>query len=397
MRRSKISKLWMPRSELLCAPRHAKLSALLGPRPWHRHVTVAPLAVERQETSLLAQGTHRLPSEFLWIWCSERNVSNASNWGRTLNQNRSVFVSNRQGMHCKDSQSAFYMHFKQRYPQTSLPCTEHLDHPNGGWSVWHPCPGHGMKFAAPISPTLKFDIFPKKMKYQHLSPFWSIFSIIACPVKGCTPLCQFRSMASPRLAGGTIRARGSPSFAAKREHVDLCRVQIWKNCVRIVRCFDVPRVMKNLFSRVSRASSVMHAQTNVGREKNISIYNHVASTMPDSNVAIIFVLQRYGFHSSPLFRLFDWKLCPENAVFAAAILLDGRHRAGFALCCFFVFLWFSILSLNSSVQKSAKTYLWLTPAYKITEHGSTIKCKMFHTECSDKSQYGTVLSPMKAR
>lgn len=142
----KISKLWMPRSELLCAPHHAKLSALLGPRPWHRHVTVAALAVERQETSLLAQGTHRLPSEFLWIWCSERNVSNASNWGRTLNQNRSVFVSKRQGMHCKDSQSAFYMYFKQRYPQTSLPCTERLDHPNGGWSVWHPCPGHGMKF-----------------------------------------------------------------------------------------------------------------------------------------------------------------------------------------------------------------------------------------------------------
>lgn len=127
--------------------------------------------------------------------------------------------------------------------------------------------------------------------------------------------------------------------------------------------------------------------------KGEKIYNHNIQSCGlnnASNVAIIFVLQRYGFHSSPLFRLFDWKLCPENAVFAAAILLDGRHRAGFASFFFSVFPRFSILSLNWSVPKSAKKYLKLAPAYKITEHRSTIKCKMFHTECSEKSQYGAV-------
>ncbi len=77
------------KSELLCAPRHAKPSALLGPRPWHRHVTLAALAVERQKTSLLTQGTHRLPSEFLWIWYSDI----ASKWGKSVNQNKSIFVS----------------------------------------------------------------------------------------------------------------------------------------------------------------------------------------------------------------------------------------------------------------------------------------------------------------
>ena len=162
----------MPRSELLCAPRHAKLSALLGPRPWHWHVTVAALAVERQETSLLAQGTHRLPSEFLWIW-SERNVSNASNWGRTLKQNRSVFVS-KKARHALLRLTICILHVLQAVIPTNISSL----HRASGSSKRRLVSLTSMSWAwDEIRCTYKSNtqirrhISKKKLKYQHLSPF----------------------------------------------------------------------------------------------------------------------------------------------------------------------------------------------------------------------------------